>query len=145
MRVSAGLAEGLGLRGTARVFEVAPPTVLQWLVEAAAQRQAFSAYVLHDLHIRQGQLDALSAVLRAVKDGEGSPDGASDRLSQSPHWVWTAMAPESKVLLALDVGERPLARAQRVVHPLAQLLAPAWPPLFGTDGCRASLPAWLPP
>jgi len=27
------LAEGLGIRGTARVFEVDPNTVLQWLVE----------------------------------------------------------------------------------------------------------------
>jgi len=35
VRVLACLAEGLGIRGTARVFEVAPDTVLQWLVEAA--------------------------------------------------------------------------------------------------------------
>jgi hypothetical protein len=34
------LAEGLGIQGTARVFEVAPETVLQWLVEAADQRRA---------------------------------------------------------------------------------------------------------
>ena len=36
-RVIACLAAGLGIRGTARVFEVAPHTVLQWLVEAAEQ------------------------------------------------------------------------------------------------------------
>ena len=35
VRVIACLAEGLGIRGTARVFEVDPKTVLQWLVEAA--------------------------------------------------------------------------------------------------------------
>src|SRR5215831_5954040 len=35
VRVIACLAEGLGIRGTARVFEVDPNTVLQWLVEAA--------------------------------------------------------------------------------------------------------------
>src|SRR5438128_11194247 len=34
VRVIACLAEGLGIRGTARVFEVDPNTVLQWLVEA---------------------------------------------------------------------------------------------------------------
>src|SRR5262252_2098496 len=34
VRVIACLAEGLGIRGTARVFEVAPNTVLQWLIEA---------------------------------------------------------------------------------------------------------------
>jgi len=33
--VVACLAEGLGIRATARVFEVDPNTVLQWFVEAA--------------------------------------------------------------------------------------------------------------
>src|SRR4029453_15795412 len=37
VRVMACLAEGLGLRGTARVFEIDPNTVLSWLVEAADQ------------------------------------------------------------------------------------------------------------
>ena len=36
------LAEGLGIRAVARVFEVDPNTVLQWLVDAADQLQAFS-------------------------------------------------------------------------------------------------------
>ena len=37
MRVLMCLAEGLGIRATARVFEVAPNTVLQWLGEAVDQ------------------------------------------------------------------------------------------------------------
>ena len=37
VRVLACLAEGLGIRATARVFEVAPNTVLHWLAEAAEQ------------------------------------------------------------------------------------------------------------
>ena len=70
VRVLACLAEGLGIRATARVFEMDPNTVLQWLVEAAEQLQAFSAYFLCDMHINQLQLDELYAVLRGVKDGE---------------------------------------------------------------------------
>ena len=42
VRVLACLAEGLGIRATARVFEVDPNTVLRWLVEAAEQLRAFS-------------------------------------------------------------------------------------------------------
>ena len=53
VRVIACLAEGLGIRGTARVFEVDANTVLQWLAEAAEQLQAFSRYVLHDVRVRQ--------------------------------------------------------------------------------------------
>jgi hypothetical protein len=66
VRVLACLAEGLGIRATARVFEVDPNTVLRWLVEAAEQLRAFSAYFLCDIHVRQLQLDELYAVLRGV-------------------------------------------------------------------------------
>ena len=93
VRVLACLAEGLGIRATARVFEVAPNTVLQWLVEAAEQLRAFSAYFLCDLHLEQVQLDEVYAVLRARKAGEINADEAIRRLERSPYWVWTAMDP----------------------------------------------------
>jgi hypothetical protein len=58
-RVLACLAEGLGIRATARVFEVDPNTVLHWLVEAAEQLRAFARDVLCEVHVRQVQLDEL--------------------------------------------------------------------------------------
>src|SRR5215467_11451697 len=61
VRVIACLAEGLGLRGTARVCEIDPNTVLGWLVETTEQLKAFSTYFLHDLHLNQVQLDELYA------------------------------------------------------------------------------------
>jgi IS1 family transposase len=143
VRVLACLAEGLGIRGTARVFEVDPNTVLQWLVEAADQLQAFSQHVLHDVRVRQVQLDELFALLSAVKAGEVSAADAIERLERSPQWVWVAMDPESKLLLAIDVGDRTLAMAQRVVHHVAQVLAPGCVPLFLTDGFKAYMTALL--
>src|SRR5205823_4426613 len=143
VRVLACLAEGLGIRGTARVFEVAPDTVLQWLAEAAEQLRAFSRHILHDVRVRQVQLDELFALLSAVKDGEVSAADAIERLERTPQWVWVAMDPESKVLLALDVGERTLAMAQCVVHHVAQVVAPDCVPLFLTDGFREYLTALL--
>jgi IS1 family transposase len=145
VRVIACLAEGLGIRGTARVFEVDPNTVLQWLVEAAEQLQAFSRHVLHDVRVRQVQLDELFALLSAVKAGEVSQTEALARLERSPQWVWVAMDPESKVVLAIDVGERTLAMAQRVVHQVVQVLAPDCAPLFLTDGFREYMTALQPP
>ena len=107
-RVIACLAEGLGIRGTARVFEVDPNTVLHWLVEAAEQLQAFSRHVLHDVRVRQVQLDELFALLSAVKAGEVSAADAIERLERSPQWVWVAMDPESKLLQNVQSGERTL-------------------------------------
>ena len=137
------LAEGLGIRGTARVCEVDPKTVLQWLVEAAEQLRAFSQHFLQGIRVRQVQLDELFALLSAVKDGAVSEAEAIERLERAPQWVWAAMDPESKVLLAIDVGNRPLAMAQRVVHHVAQVLAPDCAPLFLTDGFRAYMTALL--
>src|SRR5262249_43590903 len=52
VRVLGCLAEGLGIRATARVFEVDPNTALSWLVEAAEQLKAFADYFLCDVHVR---------------------------------------------------------------------------------------------
>jgi hypothetical protein len=123
VHVLACLAEGLGIRATARVFEVAPHTVLQWLVEAAEPLRALSAYFLCNLHLEQLQLDEVYAVLRALKAGESSEDAAITRLERSPSWVWTVMDPRSKLLVGVDVGTRTLAMAQRVVHQVTQVLA----------------------
>ena len=100
------MAEGLGIRAVARVFEVDPNTVLQWLVEATEQLRAFSQHFLHDVRVRQVQLDELFALLSAVKEGEVSEAEAIERLERAPRWVWVAMDPESKLLLAINVGDR---------------------------------------
>jgi IS1 family transposase len=143
VRVLACLAEGLGIRATARVFEVDANTVLQWLVEAAEQLRAFSRYFLCNVHVEQLQLDELYAVLRDLKSGAISDDEAIQRLERSPCWVWTAMDPQSKLLLVIEVGTRTLAMAQRVVHQVVQRLAPGCVPLCLTDGLKDHATALL--
>jgi IS1 family transposase len=137
------LAEGLGIRAVARVFEVDPNTVLHWLVEAADHLKVFSQYFLHDVRVTQVQLDELFALLSAVKIGEVREAEAITRLSRSPHWVWAAIDPVTKLLLTVDVGDRTLAMAQRVVHQVVQVLAPGCVPLFLTDGFKEYTTALL--
>jgi IS1 family transposase/transposase-like protein len=137
----AALAEGLGIRAVARVFDVDPKTVLGWLVEAAEHLEAFSRYFLRDIDVEQVQMDELFAVLSAVKEGEVTEAEAIKRLSRSPHWVWVAMEPVCKLILAVDVGDRTLAMAQRLVHQVTQVLVPDCAPLFLTDGFRDYLTA----
>ena len=141
--VVACLAEGLGIRATARVFAVDVKTVLHWLVEAAEQLRAFSVYFLRDLHVEQLQLDEVYAVLRALKAGEMSDKEAMKRLERSPCWVWTAMDPQSKLLLVIEVGTRTLEMAQRVGHQVVERLAPGCVPLCVTDGLKDYAPALL--
>ena len=141
VRVLACLAEGLGIRATARVFEVDPNTVLHWLVEAAEQLQAFSASFLCDVHVRQLQLAELYAVWRGVRDGAISAEHALKRLERSRPWVWTVLDPESTLLLVTEVGPRTLEMAQRVVHQVVGVLAPGCVPAWFSDGFKGYLPA----
>jgi len=54
-----------------------------------------------------------------------------------------AIDPVTKLLLVLDVGDRTLAMAQRVVHQVVQVLAPACATLFLTDGLKEYMTALL--
>jgi hypothetical protein len=81
----AALAEGLGIRAVARVFETDPNTILGWLIEAADHLEAFSRHFLRDLDVEQVQMDELCALLSAVEDGEVSERQAIKRLSRSPN------------------------------------------------------------
>ena len=101
-----------------------------------------SQYCLHNMHVTQVQLDELFALLSAVKTGEVSEAEAITRLSRSPHWVWAAIDPVTKRLLTIEVGER-RTMAQRVVHQVAQVLAPDCAPLFLTDGFKEYATALL--
>jgi IS1 family transposase len=139
----AALAEGLGIRAVARVLAVDPNTVLQWLVEAADQAAAFTQYFLHDMHVSQVQLDELFALVSAVKASQVSDGEAIERLSRSPHWVWGAIDPVNKLLLAIDVGDRTVAMAQSLVHRVWEVLAPGCMPLFLTDGFKEYTTALL--
>jgi hypothetical protein len=119
-------------------FQDTADTSRSWRADgraAAEQLRAFSAYFFCDLHLEQLQLDELYAVLRDLKAGAISEDEAIQRLERSPSWVWTAMDPDSK-LLVIDVGARTLTIAQRVVHQVVQCLAPSCIPLCLTDGLK---------
>jgi IS1 family transposase len=133
------LAEGVGIRAVARIFETDPNTVLTWLVEAAEHLEAFSQSYLHDVYAEHIQMDVLFALLSAVKESEITEAKAIQCLSRSPYWVWVAMEPVSKLIVAWDVGPRTQAMAQRLVHQVMQVLAPECAPLFLTDGFREYL------
>jgi IS1 family transposase len=117
--------------------------VWHWLGEAAEQLRAFAAYFLCALHLEQLQLDEVDAVVRDVKAGAIRDDEAIRRLERAPSWVWTAMDPTSKLLVVVDVGNRTLAMAQRVVHQVVQGLAPGCVPLCLTDGFKEYATALL--
>ncbi len=126
-QVLTGLAEGLSLEATARLFELEPETVAQWLALAANHFEALSAYLSQNLELEQVQLDDLYVKLRLVQ--------SSDRTSV--RWLYNAIDPVSKFWLTFRLGERGLGTVQSLVHQLVQQLAPGVIPLFLSDGERS--------
>jgi hypothetical protein len=58
-----------------------------------------------------------------------------------PHWVWTAIDPETTLLLSVQIGARTLMMAHAVLHQIAQLLEPGCVPLLLSDGYAHDLTA----
>jgi transposase-like protein len=58
-RALKALAEGVGIRATARIFDVEVDTVLLWLCRAGEHSQKVSAYLMRNLKVEQAQLDEL--------------------------------------------------------------------------------------
>jgi hypothetical protein len=67
-------------------------------MEAAVHSEAVLGYMLHDLHLAQVQMDELYALLSEMR-GEGE---------RGRCWVWAAIDPVSKLILALEEGDRSL-------------------------------------
>ena len=126
-QVLTGLAEGLSLEATARLFELEPETVAQWLALAANHFEALSAYLSQNLELEQVQLDDLYVKLRLVQ--------SSDRTSV--RWLYNAIDPVSKFWLTFRLGARGLGTVQSLVQQLVQQLAPGVIPLFLSDGERS--------
>jgi transposase-like protein/IS1 family transposase len=123
MRAIALLCEGVSPRKIARVFEVDKDTVLGWLAEAAKRSETVIGYMVHSLELTQVQMDELYALLSGMRE-------AGERQSC---WVWTAIDSISRLWLAVEVGDRSLGMAQRLVHGVVSVLAPGVVPMFLTD------------
>lgn len=130
-RIIKALAEGVNLQATARIFEVDPTTVKTCLVRAAEHMEAVSSYLIHDLHLTQVQVDELWALVGPGRDDD--PPQAASTHRHAHAWVWAAIDPVSKLLLATLVGDRSLASAQQLIHAVVLTLAPGVMPLFLSD------------
>ena len=57
------MAEGLGIRSTARALDLDANTVQDWLKQGAKHMEAVSDYLMRELNLSQVQVDELWALL----------------------------------------------------------------------------------
>ena len=133
----ASLCEGVGIGPVARIYGVDVNTVFGWLGEASGHVKAVSRYMLHELHVTQVQLDELYVLLGGKKEKSEAEERTSRREKRRHCWLWGAIDAESKLLMAVEIGDRSLETAQRVVHTVVSVLAAGVVPLFVSDQLAA--------
>ena len=130
-RALASLAEGLGIRATARVFEVKKDTVLRWLRRAGEHSAMVSAYLMRNLQVDQAQLDELWTFVFKKEKNLSAWEKLHSEYGDT--WVWTAVDPINKLVLAFHVGDHGQEQAEGILNKLKAVLAKGCLPLFTSD------------
>jgi len=124
------LAEGNSLRATARIIQVDKDTVCTWLDRAAYHCRLVMLSLWQQLPVRECQLDELWSFVH-TKD-EHLPWAKTYRDTYGDAWVWVALAPEWRLVVAFVVGKRTQAEAnlllERVAYVTTDLI-----PFFTSD------------
>ncbi|MFC0289318.1 DDE-type integrase/transposase/recombinase [Kaistia hirudinis] len=131
------LCEGSSMRSISRVADVSINTVSKLLVDAGEACAAFHFETVRDVKARRVQCDEIWSFCYAkeknVADAKAAPDGAGNV------WTWTAIDPESKLILSWMVGDRDAETASYFMDDLASRLASRVQ--LTTDGHKAYLDA----
>ncbi|MXY08535.1 MAG: DDE-type integrase/transposase/recombinase [Rhodothermaceae bacterium] len=98
------LVEGMSMRSTSRVVDVSVNTVMKLLVDAGRACHLFHEHAVRGVRVRLVQADEIWD-FTYMKEGTlvrspNPPTSAGDT------WTWTAIDPESKLLIAFHVGRR---------------------------------------
>lgn len=125
------LAEGLGVRATARVNGVDKDTVLRWVKRAGQHCQRVSEYMMQGLELTQVQLDELWTFVR--KKQRQLSEWEKEHTEYGDNWIWTAFDPVHKLVAAVLVGERTEEEAKGLLGLLKERLAAGSLPLFISD------------
>lgn len=110
------LAEGLGVRATARILEVDKDTVNHWLVCLGTHCGAVMAYHFRHLHLTECQLDELWTFVMK-KEAQLTPLERMLGL-HGDTWVWIAFAPISKLVPAWVAGKRTRQESKMLIQRL---------------------------
>jgi IS1 family transposase len=129
--VAKALAEGMGIRAASRVFGIDADTVLRILCAVGSHCRKVNAHFLHDLEVRECQLDEMWTIVESkamIEDEEGN----EKRNIGGDRWIWIAFDVDSKLVLAHHVGSRTIMDAMELFNKL-QNVTSGIPALFTSD------------
>jgi IS1 family transposase len=110
------LAEGLGVRASARILEVDKDTVNWWLRCLGMHGAEVMAYHFRHLHLTECQLDELWTFVKKKEERLTPLERMLDVHGDT--WVWIAFAPITKVVPAWVAGKRTRQESTRLIQRL---------------------------
>jgi IS1 family transposase len=112
------LAEGNGLRSTARIVQIDKDTACDWLHRASLHCRKIMLYLWQNLSVAECQLDELWSFVHTKEQNLFMAKLCCETYGDA--WIWIAFAPLWRLVLAFVVGKRTQASANlllsRVVH-----------------------------
>lgn len=118
--VMTALSEGVDLSAASRIFGHHPRTLAYWLARSGQHSERLQERLFHQA-VPVGYLQLDELVTQVKQDAE--------RI-----WLWTAVAAESKLIVAVHLGRRTTADAHQLLHQVWQRLRPNTFPIFTSDG-----------
>jgi IS1 family transposase len=116
-QIVAALVEGNSIRATCRMTGAAKGTVLKLLNDLGEACDEYQDKAIRNLSVRLVQCDEIWSFCyckdKTLKGAVAAPDGAGSA------WTWTAIDPESKLILTWYVGDREAISANRFMLDLA--------------------------
>ena len=130
-------AEGVSLRATSRLADVAFNTVAKFLVETGAACQQYQDKTLRNLKCRRLQVDEIWAFCYAKE--KNVPQDRKGIFGYGDVWTWVAIDADTKLIPSWIVGNRDADSATLLMRDLASRLR--YRVQLTTDGHRAYLSA----
>lgn len=129
--------EGMSLRATGRLCDVAIVTVLKFYLKCGEACERYQDEAFKALRCHRVQLDEVWAFCHAkaknVPTAKTAPVGAGDI------WTWTAMDADSRLIFAWETGKRDSCAADAFMHKVKERTATK--PQITSDGLNLYLSA----
>ena len=137
VQVISALVEGNSIRATSRMTGVTKGTVLKLLADIGRACANYQDEHLRNLNCKRIQCDEIWAFCYA-KD-KNLPEELQDKAGFGSTWTWTALCPDTKLMVSYLVGSRTAQYASKFMDDLATRLSNRVQ--LTTDGHRVYLEA----
>jgi transposase-like protein/IS1 family transposase len=131
------VAEGLSFEAVARIEQIAPSTISEWMKRAVRQADLIDTDLVQNIETAWVELDEVYSFAGTKQAAETT----SEEIGK--HWTHCSFARQTRLLLAVKVGLRDEHLAQALVAETASRLSPTCHPLWVSDGWKVYIYALL--